>query len=91
VIKGGVEGIQIMPAPMTKKLYSRFESLGEYFGQNETFDQKIMNELRKPYTFTHTHVRVFNFLSRLGLTNFYWNSNLKKNGAYGKRFARPYY
>ena len=90
VIKGGVEGIQIMPAPMTKKLYSQFENLGEYFCQNESFEQKTMNELRKPYTFSHTHVRVFNFLSRFGLTNFYWNSNLKKNGAYEKRFARPY-
>jgi hypothetical protein len=90
VIKGGVEGIQMMPAPMTKKLYSQFECLGEYFAQNETFEQKIMNELRKPYTFSSTHVRIFNFLSRFGLTNFYWNSNLKKNGAYGKRFARPF-
>ena len=90
VIKGGVEGIQIMPSPMTNKLYSQFESLGEYFDENETFDKKIMNELRKPYTFSPTHVRVFNLLSRFGLTNFYWNSNLKKNEAYGKRFARPY-
>jgi NAD(P)H-dependent FMN reductase len=90
VIKGGVEGIQIMPAPMTKKLYSQFESLGEYFGQNETFELKIMNDLRKPYTFSRTHIRFFNFLSKFGLTNFYWNSNLKKNGAYLKRFARPY-
>ena len=90
VLKGGVEGIQIMPAPMTKKLFNQFEMLGEYFGQNETFDQKIMNELRKPYTFTRLHVWVFNFLSRIGLTNFYWNSNLKKNGAYENRFAKPY-
>jgi NAD(P)H-dependent FMN reductase len=90
VIKGGVEGIQIMPASMTKKLHGQFESLGEYFGQNESFEQKTMNELRKPYTFSHTHIKVFNFLSRFGLTNFYWNSNLKKNGAYQQRFARPY-
>ena len=75
---------------MTKKLYSQFEILGEYFGENETFEQKIMNELRKPFAFSSTHVKIFKFLSRLGLTNFYWNSNLKKNGAYCKRFARPY-
>ena len=90
VIKGGVEGIQMMPAPMTTKLFSQFENLGKYFGTNETFEQNILNELHKPYTFSRTHVRIFNLLSRFGVTNFYWNSNLKKNGAYLKRFARPY-
>jgi hypothetical protein len=25
-----------------------------------------------------------------GITNMYWDMNLKKNNAYGKRFDRPY-
>jgi len=90
VIKGGVEGIQMMPPAMTRKLFLQFELLGEYFAQNEGFDPKIVAELHKPYTFTRTYVMVFNLLSKTGLTNFYWNRNLKKNGAYDKRFDRPY-
>jgi hypothetical protein len=29
-------------------------------------------------------------MAKTGLTNFYWNSNLKKNGAFEKRFDKPY-
>ncbi len=90
VIKGGVEGIQIMPPVMTNKLFNQFEKLGESFALYGTFESKIVAELRKPYTYSRTYSRMFNLLSKTGLTNFYWNSNLKKNGAYNKRFDRPY-
>jgi hypothetical protein len=33
---------------------------------------------------------VFRLLSKTGLTNFYWNKNLKSNMAYDKRFDAPY-
>jgi len=29
-------------------------------------------------------------MSKTGLSNFYWNSNLKKNGAYKNRFDKPF-
>lgn len=90
VIKGGVEGIQIMPPAMTKKLYSQFETLGDYFAQHTAFDPILVKEFRKPYTFSKMHVGIFNLLSKTGITNFYWNSHLKKNGAFEKRFDRPY-
>jgi|ERR1035437_6202470 NAD(P)H-dependent FMN reductase len=90
VIKGGVEGIQIMPPVMTNKLFSQFEMLGESFDLDGAFEPTIVAEMRKPYTYSHTYARIFNLLSSTGLTNFYWNSNLKKNGAYEKRFDRPY-
>ncbi len=90
VIKGGVEGIQSMPPSMTRKLYGRFEALGEYFAQNNSFEPKITEEFRKPYRFSRTYVVIFNLLSKTGITNFYWNGQLKKNGGFEKRFARPY-
>lgn len=90
IIKGGAEGIQIMPPSMTKKLFGRFESLGEYFAKNEKFSTEIKQTLRKPYKMSPVRIFLFKLLSRTGLTNFYWNSNLKKNNAFSNRFDKPF-
>jgi NAD(P)H-dependent FMN reductase len=90
VIKGGVEGIQIMPPFMTKKLFIQFNKLGEYFAKNTAFSPQIKEALRKPYKMSLVRRTLFTVMAKAGLTNFYWNSNLKKNGAYEKRFDKPY-
>jgi len=90
IIKGGVEGIQIMPPFMTKKLFRKFEDLGEYFAKNETFSVEIQKLLRKPFKMSILRKFIFSAFSKTGLTNFYWNSNLKKNKAFGKRFDKPF-
>ena len=90
VIKGGVEGIQIMPPTMTKKLFQNFTELGKHFAETGNFSQKIVDDLRKPYKLSSGRLLFFKFGEILGLTNFYWNSNLKKNNAYNNRFAKPF-
>jgi len=90
VIRGGVEGIQIMPPGMTRKLFSHFEELGRYFAEQDRFSPEIMEALRKPYTLSGWRRMMFNLLKHTGLTNYYWNTHLKKNGAWEKRFDRPY-
>jgi hypothetical protein len=90
VIKGGVEGMQIMPPWMTKKLFTRFRELGHYFALHNIFSPKIKEELQKPYKMSPASRAGFALFSKLGLTNFYWNSKLKENGAYAKRFDAPY-
>ena len=90
IIKGGVEGIQIMPPTMTKKLFGRFERLGEHFAKNEEFSPEIKKILRKPFKLSPVRVFLFSLISRTGLTNFYWNSNLKKHNAFSNRFDKPF-
>ncbi len=90
IIKGGVEGIQILPSSMTKKLFDSFESLGEYFAKNEEFSPEIKKILRKPFKMSPVRIFLFRLISKTGLTNFYWNSNLKKNNAFGNRFDKPF-
>lgn len=89
VIKGGVEGIQIMPPGMTRKLFNRFEELGQYFAEHGTYSPAVVQALRKPYTLSVTRRFLFNLFKLTGLTNFYWNTHLKKNGAWQHRFDRP--
>jgi multimeric flavodoxin WrbA len=90
VIKGGVEGIKIMPPGMTKKLFSQFEQMGRYFAEFQNFDPQIMKQLRNPYRLSPLRIMFFNLMSKTGLTNFYWNMNLKKNNAFEKRFDKPF-
>lgn len=90
IIRGGVEGIQIMPEWMTKKLFQKFQDLGEYFAKTTTFSEEIDAELRKPYKMSALRRFMFDLFSKTGLTNFYWNTNLKKHKAYEKRFDQPY-
>lgn len=90
VIKGGVEGIQIQPPSMTRKLFKTFAQLGEYFAQYEEFDPNLVEKLQRPYKLSILRRWLFQILSITGLANFYWNMNLKKNNAYKKRFDRPF-
>ncbi len=90
VIKGGVEGIQMMPDWMTKKLYRKFYQLGEHFAKTETFSPKITTALRTPYKLSPMRKTMFHVMRKLGIANFYWDSNLKKNNAFKKRFTQPY-
>ena len=90
VIKGGTEGIQVQPPSMTRKLFKSFYELGKTFGKTGAFDKQIVLKLAKPERLTKFQLWAFRLLSKIGLTNFYWDSQLKKNNAYEKRFAKPY-
>jgi multimeric flavodoxin WrbA len=91
VIRGGVEGIQIMPSYMTKKLYKNFSDIGRYFARTGEFDSKIIAQLRKPYKLNAGNIFVMKIMSLIGLSNFYWDKNLKGNNAFEKRFDQPYF
>lgn len=90
VIRGGVEGIQIMHPKMTEKLFSKFQRLGEVFGNCGEFDKETQSFLRKPYVLSRGKRFLFSILAKTGITNFYWNMMLKKNGAFENRFNKPY-
>lgn len=90
IIKGGVEGIQIMPPSMTQKLFLNFEKLGFYFASTGEFDPAILKKLREPYRMSFIRLLFFRMVIITGLGNFYWNSKLKENNAYNQRFAQPY-
>jgi multimeric flavodoxin WrbA len=90
IIRGGVEGIQIMPPFMTKKLFKNFKSLGEQFAKTGEFDPETKAQLMKPYHYTAFRRAMYTLFSKTGLTNFYWDKKLKEYGAMEKRDAQPY-
>jgi NAD(P)H-dependent FMN reductase len=91
VIKGGVEGIQVMPPSMTKKLFNNFRQLGSHFAETGEFSAPIMDKLKGPLRMSDIKFAGFKLLAKTGLLNFYWNNHLKKYGAFEKRFDQPFY
>ena len=89
-IKGGSEGIQVMPPLMTRKLFKRLYKLGLDFGITGQFNRQIVTELSKPERYPLYSRLLIRVMALFGLTDSYWNGLLKKNSAHSNRFARPY-
>jgi hypothetical protein len=90
IVKGGVEGIQIQPPAMTRKLFESFHRIGQIFGQTGRFDDALVHQLARPERLSRRMIWLLTLMNWLGLHNFYWDSQLKANGAYERRFDRPY-
>ncbi len=90
IVKGGVEGIKVMPAHMTKKLFTNFFEMGKYFAENKNFSEEILKKLAPRERMSKTRIAGFRVMQKTGLANFYWNGQLKKNNAWEKRFDKPY-
>jgi len=68
-----------------KKLLQRYEDLGRIYAETGKLDEKILASLTGPRRLPSLRVRLI-----LPLANyFFWDRQLKRNGAYAKRFARP--
>ena len=89
-IKGGSEGLRLMPERMNKKLFSNFYTLGVKTAQEGILDKEIINKLAKPENFSPITLFFIKFLSLFVDMNKYWNMLLNQNNAYDKRFDKPY-
>jgi multimeric flavodoxin WrbA len=90
IIKGGVEGIQMKPEKANKKLFHQMELIGATYASKGVMDLNLKKEYEKSEYMSKGAQLIYSIISLTGLTNFYWDFNLKKNKAYEKRFARPY-
>ncbi|MEG0366513.1 MAG: hypothetical protein RR585_06740 [Coprobacillus sp.] len=90
VYRGGSAGVYVMPEKMNKKLFKRLSLLGESIEKNLQFDQSIVDEFMQPYELTKFAAKKYQLLTGIGMTNLFWNSCLKSNKAFDKRFDAPY-
>ncbi|MCP5108493.1 MAG: NAD(P)H-dependent oxidoreductase [bacterium] len=90
IIKGGVEGIKIKPPKLTRKLFDAFYRLGLHFGKTGALNEEIIKSLAKNEKMSGAKRALWTILSKIGIADFHWNMQLKKNNAYDKRFAKPY-
>lgn len=89
-VRGGIEFIQSTPPYMTKKVFNLYYTLGKNFGATGRFDPDIVKKVAGRERFSNAVKITVKIMSVLKLSDILWNSLLKKNNAYDRRYARPY-
>jgi hypothetical protein len=89
IVKGGGEGARGQSEGYRKPL-EIVHQLGEGYGETGRFDEALLRELAKPERFPKILGPVFKLFLKTKMATSYWDEQLKENGAYERRFARPY-
>ncbi len=89
-IMGNSEGMKVMPPSMTQGKRSLFAELGRGIALGTSFASALLKKLSGKERLSRSAILGYKLLSLTGLANWYWNSQLKRNKAYDKRFAKPY-
>lgn len=90
IVRGNGEGTRIMPENMTKDLFSTLNALGAAFGARGKIAPELLKQLAKPERYSPLLTPVFKLFLKLPMANFHWNSQLKENGVFDDRFAKPF-
>jgi multimeric flavodoxin WrbA len=90
LIMPGSEGFRLMPEKMTAKKAEMVSKIGRDWSTDTDFDVAVKNKLQGPLVKSKPQLLLFKIFKVFGFTNMYWNSQLKKNGAYDNRFDAPY-
>jgi len=89
IVKGGGEGARTMPERFTK-VFKVFRKLGQTFGETGRFDDELLRRLAKPEKFSKLVALMYRPLLQMKPFRTGWDNQLKENGAYERRFDRPY-
>jgi NAD(P)H-dependent FMN reductase len=90
IVKGGSEGMQLMPDKSIQPLLSKMEMLGVALGKTKLLEAQLVKEIAGMERIPRFMGLFFPLLAKFGVFDGYWNSQLKANNAYHDRFARPY-
>jgi hypothetical protein len=89
IVKGGGEGARVMPDQYHKPFEILYQ-LGVTLGKTGQFDEALLQELAKPERFAKILSPVFKVFLRTKMATLHFDNQLRENGAYERRFARPY-
>jgi multimeric flavodoxin WrbA len=89
-VLGGSEGFRMMSDSMTRKKRELFNMLGEKMVIEGCFNAEDLKKIAGRERFSKSTLLAYRVLAKTGLTDMYWNSMLKKNKAFDKRYNQPY-
>ena len=90
IIIPGSEGFRVMPPSMTKKKRISVSRFGSLYKSKESYNDSDLKYLFGKEKSSNFSIFVFKLFNKIGLTNLWWKSQLKKNNAYENRFDAPY-
>ncbi len=90
IVRGMGEAIQSMPDKANKKLWMRLQTLGAQLARDGRFGEAELKAVAGTERFSAFTAALVSAVVKLPVVQFPWNSQLKKNGAWERRFDAPY-
>jgi multimeric flavodoxin WrbA len=90
IVRGNGEGVRIMPPEMTQDLFANLQTLGAGLAREGRLAPEILAKIAAPERYPFYLGPIFQVFLRLPIAHSYFDGMLKKNGAYERRFARPF-
>lgn len=90
IVKGGGEGVRLMPAQANRKLFEQLQSLGSDLAQEGQLSARTLRAIAAPERYPGWLAPVFKLFTRTPWASFYWDDQLKRNGVFQQRNAMPY-
>jgi multimeric flavodoxin WrbA len=90
IVKGNGEGTRMMPPQMNQDLFANLQALGAGLAANGRLDPGLLKTIASPERYPAILSPVFQVFLRLPVAHSYFDGMLKKNGAFERRFARPF-
>jgi multimeric flavodoxin WrbA len=88
IVKGNAEGVRRASPRQNRKLFETLHQIGECYGDTGRFEPALLGQLARPERFPKITVPLIKPLLRFA--NMGWDKQLKENGAFERRFARPH-
>lgn len=89
MVKGNGEAVGNMPENMNKGLFENLFGTGRGLAENGSFDAVLLRKMASPERYSPLALPLVQVMSWTFVKS-YWDQQLKQNGAYEDRFARPY-
>ena len=90
IVRGGGEALQAMPEEASRRLWERLRELGRSLAVDGRFDPGLLAAVARTERFSAARAAAMKVALKIPLAQFYWNGQLKRNGAWDRRFATPY-
>jgi multimeric flavodoxin WrbA len=89
-VRGGGEGTRMMPPEANRRLFESLHALGAGLASQGRFDPEALQRMVQPERFPAILGPVFRVFLRTQIAHSYFDNMLKDNGAYERRFAKPF-
>jgi hypothetical protein len=90
IVKGNGEGVRLSPPEANKSLFDSLHFLAAALAHEGRLDPVTLSHIAIPERFPAYLNPVFQIITRLPSSHAYFDNMLKENGAYERRFARPF-
>jgi multimeric flavodoxin WrbA len=90
IVKGGCEGVRLMPERMNRKLFAQLQDLGRTLRMSGELPPDLLRRVASPERYPRYLMPGFRLLVNTPFLRFYWDTQLKKHGAFEQHNAQPY-